>query len=191
MVEAQVGDVELVGQVGGHAERDGRNRRVQELPPRLASRRPVPSDCRSISGGTPQAARIMAADLCAELEATDVLPSDGAGLAWASRRATWEGPLDRLRRMHERRNEARPGVYGLTAGRAVRLPFGGVRVGSKWGRSEVAGRGGGGEGVRVAGHHAGPAPRPPLASGIRDCVRRPVTGSGGASTHARALPALH
>ena len=70
----------------------------------------------------------MAADRCAELEAADVLPSDVAGLTWAGRRATWEGPLDRLRRMHERRNEARPGVYGLTVGRAVRRLFGSVKV---------------------------------------------------------------
>ena len=55
------------------------------------------------------------ANMCAALEATDVLPSDVAGLTWASRRATWEGPLDRLRRMHERR--------------AVRRLFGSGRVG--------------------------------------------------------------
>ena len=75
----------------------------------------------------------MAAELCAELEAADVLPSDVAGLTWASRRANWEGPLDRLRRMHELRNEARPGVYGLTAD----APFAACSVVSKWGKNRV------------------------------------------------------
>ena len=61
-------------------------------------------------GSVAPVALSVADELDAELEATDVLPSDVAGLTWASRRANWEGQLDRLSRMHELLNEARPGV---------------------------------------------------------------------------------